>query len=254
MHASRRSLAELRPAPRPPPPIPYLSPTAYAHPAYTPPTPRPRQVSRGFLNEHGERERGSLLGSLRECTGHFIRCIKPNSSKLAWVFEPEIASSQLLACGVLAAALVNRTGYPDRPTFDGFLRKYRPAGLTPPGTAERRGSSRSLVKRNSAVLRASVALVQDLAKRPFPFGYGLRELSSNFSISSIEIEVSADHAQPLHRRLRMRHQPKESRPARQDQPVPEHDFCIGVERCARARMPLRPHTPSAPRSFPCARP
>ena len=78
------------------------------------------------------RLRASLSRSLRECSGHFIRCIKPNATKAPWTFDPNVAATQLLACGVLAAALVSRTGYPDRPTFDTFLKKYKPAGLLAP--------------------------------------------------------------------------------------------------------------------------
>ena len=39
--------------------------------------------------------------------------------------------------------------------------------------------------------------VRELAKRPFPFGYGLRELTERFEVATIENALTTKHEQPL---------------------------------------------------------
>ena len=68
--------------------------------------------------------------------------------------------------------MVNRTGYPDRPAFDAFIKKYRPAGLpkmpeaTPAGQAPG-GRRASIAGRRSAAehQNESILRVKDLCKR-----------------------------------------------------------------------------------------
>ena len=153
------------------------------------------------------------------------------------MIEGPIATTQLLACGVLAAAMVNRTGYPDRPAFDAFIKKYRPAGLpkmpeaTPAGQAPG-GRRASIAGRRSAAehQNESILRVKDLCKRPFPFGYGLKELTDRFAVSTIENKIESDHTKPLHQRMKVRQVACITKPAKEDEPVPAHDFTVGIER------------------------
>lgn len=55
---------------------------------------------------------------------HYIRCIKPNETKMAWEFEPNMVLSQLRACGVLETIRISCAGYPSRWAFDEFADRY----------------------------------------------------------------------------------------------------------------------------------
>lgn len=71
-----------------------------------------------------------LMKTLNNTTPHYIRCIKPNDSKLpfTWVlyafievlhiclyrFDPKRAVQQLRACGVLETIRISAAGYPSR--------------------------------------------------------------------------------------------------------------------------------------------
>ena len=40
----------------------------------------------------------------------------------------------------------------------------------------------------------------------------------------------ADHTKPLHQRMRLKQEPVTTKPTKEEDPVPEHDFAVGVER------------------------
>ena len=65
-----------------------------------------------------------LVGTLNASEGHFVRCIKPNEQKAAFVMEPAMTLDQLKCCGVLEAARVTQAGYPTRMLFREFYEKY----------------------------------------------------------------------------------------------------------------------------------
>jgi len=52
--------------------------------------------------------------SLNATTPHYIRCIKPNDEKKAFVFDPLRAVQQLRACGVLETIRISAAGFPSR--------------------------------------------------------------------------------------------------------------------------------------------
>lgn len=64
------------------------------------------------------------MDTIGETNVHYIRCIKPNESKEAWVFEPNMVLSQLRACGVLETIRISCAGYPSRWTFEEFADRY----------------------------------------------------------------------------------------------------------------------------------
>ncbi|KAJ3067979.1 Myosin type-2 heavy chain 1 [Podochytrium sp. JEL0797] len=71
--------------------------------------------------------RGSLVNlmtTLRHTQVHYIRCIKPNHTKTAFGFEPQLVLSQLRACGVLETIRISCAGYPSRWTFQEFSDRY----------------------------------------------------------------------------------------------------------------------------------
>lgn len=62
----------------------------------------------------------SLMDTIHHTNVHYIRCIKPNEAKKAWLFEPQQVLSQLRACGVLETIRISCAGYPSRWTFGEF--------------------------------------------------------------------------------------------------------------------------------------
>ncbi|XP_042909749.1 unconventional myosin-Va isoform X2 [Parasteatoda tepidariorum] len=66
-----------------------------------------------------------LMSTLNATTPHYVRCIKPNDQKEAFLFEPRRAVQQLRACGVLETIRLSAAGYPSRWTYQDFLNRYR---------------------------------------------------------------------------------------------------------------------------------
>lgn len=65
-----------------------------------------------------------LMLTIRETEAHYIRCIKPNMAKEAFLFESQMVLQQLRACGVLETIRISCAGYPSRATFDDFVDRY----------------------------------------------------------------------------------------------------------------------------------
>ncbi|OXB69833.1 UNVERIFIED_CONTAM: hypothetical protein H355_013936, partial [Colinus virginianus] len=66
-----------------------------------------------------------LMETLGSTTPHYVRCIKPNDSKLPFVFDSRRAVEQLRACGVLETIRISAAGYPSRWTYQEFFERYR---------------------------------------------------------------------------------------------------------------------------------
>ncbi|RXK42233.1 hypothetical protein M231_00591 [Tremella mesenterica] len=66
----------------------------------------------------------SLMETINNTNVHYIRCIKPNEMKKAWVLDPQQVLSQLRACGVLETIRISCAGYPSRWTFAEFAERY----------------------------------------------------------------------------------------------------------------------------------
>lgn len=83
----------------------------------------------------------ALMEMLNVATPHFVRCIKPNMTKSAGVFDGPLVQKQLNYTGVLETTKIRQNGYPLRVTFEDFCDRYRdvciPAGYKIPyGTHE----------------------------------------------------------------------------------------------------------------------
>lgn len=65
-----------------------------------------------------------LMNTINNTDVHYIRCIKPNEGKEAWVFEGPMVLSQLRACGVLETVRISCAGYPTRWTYEEFALRY----------------------------------------------------------------------------------------------------------------------------------
>ncbi|CAO4380465.1 unnamed protein product [Caenorhabditis nigoni] len=66
-----------------------------------------------------------LMQVLCSTRPHYVRCIKPNDSKISFDFEPKRAIQQLRACGVLETVRISAAGFPSRYPYDEFARRYR---------------------------------------------------------------------------------------------------------------------------------
>ncbi|KAF4983080.1 hypothetical protein FZEAL_1427 [Fusarium zealandicum] len=65
-----------------------------------------------------------LMSTINNTDVHYIRCIKPNEAKEAWMFEGPMVLSQLRACGVLETVRISCAGYPTRWTYEEFALRY----------------------------------------------------------------------------------------------------------------------------------
>ncbi|KPP70302.1 unconventional myosin-Vb-like, partial [Scleropages formosus] len=65
-----------------------------------------------------------LMDTLNATNPHYVRCIKPNDLKQAFVFDPKRAVQQLRACGVLETIRISAAGYPSRWTYPEFFERY----------------------------------------------------------------------------------------------------------------------------------
>ena len=55
-----------------------------------------------------------LMDNLNSTNPHYVRCIKPNDAKAAFMFDKKRAVQQLRACGVLETVRISAAGYPSR--------------------------------------------------------------------------------------------------------------------------------------------
>lgn len=65
-----------------------------------------------------------LMNTINSTNVHYIRCIKPNESKAAWLFDGPMVLSQLRACGVLETIRISCDGFPTRWTYEEFASRY----------------------------------------------------------------------------------------------------------------------------------
>ncbi|KAK3531122.1 hypothetical protein QTP70_012102 [Hemibagrus guttatus] len=66
-----------------------------------------------------------LMKALSLCQPFFIRCFKPNDTKLSMVFDRDLCMQQLRYSGVLETIKVRKMGYPIQHKFHEFLGRYR---------------------------------------------------------------------------------------------------------------------------------
>ncbi|BDA45618.1 Myosin-17 [Coccomyxa sp. Obi] len=65
-----------------------------------------------------------LMGTLKQCQPHFIRCIKPNPQSKPGQLAPQYVLEQLRAGGVLEAVRIACAGFPTRKLFRPFVQRY----------------------------------------------------------------------------------------------------------------------------------
>lgn len=66
-----------------------------------------------------------LMIKLNSAQPHFVRTVKPNTTKEAGVFDEDMVAKQLKYCGMMETTRIRREGYPSRPVFSEFVRRYK---------------------------------------------------------------------------------------------------------------------------------
>uniref|UniRef100_A0A6Q2YXM0 Myosin VB n=1 Tax=Esox lucius TaxID=8010 RepID=A0A6Q2YXM0_ESOLU len=90
--------------------------------------PTPKVPNKEHKKTVGHQFRSSLqllMETLNATTPHYVRCIKPNDEKEAFMFDAGRAVQQLRACGVLETIRISAAGYPSRWTYPDFFNRYR---------------------------------------------------------------------------------------------------------------------------------
>ncbi|XP_062488635.1 unconventional myosin-Ia isoform X1 [Pezoporus occidentalis] len=69
-----------------------------------------------------------LMKNLYSKNPNYIRCIKPNETKAAMLFTPELVLAQVRYLGLMENVLVRRAGYAFRQLYGSFLERYKMLG------------------------------------------------------------------------------------------------------------------------------
>ncbi|XP_034387321.1 unconventional myosin-Va isoform X2 [Cyclopterus lumpus] len=88
-----------------------------------------------------------LMDTLNNTTPHYVRCIKPNDLKEAFMFDPRRTVQQLRACGVLETIRISAAGFPSRWTYEEFFSRYRLLLRGAQGQEEAQASCRQALPR-----------------------------------------------------------------------------------------------------------
>lgn len=96
-----------------------------------------------------KRSLDALMKTLSQCQPFFVRCIKPNETKEALVFDRELCTRQLRYSGMMETIRIRRAGYPIRHTFKEFVERYRLllSGLKLTEVTDYKGASRRICAR-----------------------------------------------------------------------------------------------------------
>ncbi|KAJ3153343.1 cytochrome c oxidase subunit 1 [Geranomyces michiganensis] len=84
----------------------------------------------------------SLVTTLGATTPHYVRCIKPNQAKEAFLFDEDMVLSQLRYSGMLDTIRIRKAGYSMRLPFEGFVRDFK--CLVPAGTVIRKEEAKQI--------------------------------------------------------------------------------------------------------------
>jgi hypothetical protein len=71
-----------------------------------------------LLLSHRALQLDSLMRTLNSTKPHYVRCVKPNSTKAARAFEAQICLQQLRYAGVFEAITIRQLGFPFRWTHE----------------------------------------------------------------------------------------------------------------------------------------
>jgi len=95
----------------------------------------PKRSTKKIFSLGGEfrKQITELMVNINTTTPHYVRCLKPNNSSIGGIMDEALITEQLRCNGVLEAVRVHQSGYPNRYTFDQFIRYYGIIVKPPPG-------------------------------------------------------------------------------------------------------------------------
>jgi alpha-tubulin suppressor-like RCC1 family protein len=110
--------------------------------------------SSAFLGSKFKQDIGNLVSTLSKTAPHFIRCLKPNTSKLSDYVRPRVVLHQLVYLGVLDSIKVRHSGFGYRLSHTAFYARFQmicPSvvaihGKNPESDSEKTESARSTLK------------------------------------------------------------------------------------------------------------
>ena len=83
------------------------------------------QFKKATLGSKFTKQLGDLMQTLNATEPHYIRCVKPNSSKSPMAFEGQMSLEQLQYAGVFEAITIRKHGFPFRMTHAEFFQRYK---------------------------------------------------------------------------------------------------------------------------------
>ena len=83
------------------------------------------QFKKPTLGSKFTKQLGDLMNTLNVTEPHYIRCVKPNSTKSAMAFEGGMSMEQLQYAGVFEAIQIRKHGFPFRMTHHEFWQRYK---------------------------------------------------------------------------------------------------------------------------------
>lgn len=83
-----------------------------------------KRPSKPTLGGKFKKSLNELMTTINGSDVHYIRCIKPNEQKEAWLFDDQMVMSQLRACGVLASIQIYCQGFPSKMKFPEFASNF----------------------------------------------------------------------------------------------------------------------------------
>lgn len=88
-------------------------------------SPSPSKKKTQTLGSKFRSQLDSLMETIKSKHPHFIRCIKPNSMKVASIFDSNMVLQQLRYAGLLEAIRIRASGFPYRRVFSSFVHRYK---------------------------------------------------------------------------------------------------------------------------------
>ena len=83
------------------------------------------QFKKATLGSKFTTQLADLMHTLNATEPHYIRCVKPNSTKSAMSFEGQMSLEQLQYAGVFEAIQIRKHGFPFRMTHAEFFQRYK---------------------------------------------------------------------------------------------------------------------------------
>ncbi len=120
------------------------------------------------------------MATLNGTQPHYVRCIKPNDAKAAFVLDNLRVLGQLRACGVLETVRVAAAGYPSRWVYAEFAHRYRPLAvalkLREAASTAAVGGSSSLTTAAAVARTLCEALVPRVLSDPDQYRFGVTKV------------------------------------------------------------------------------